>query len=197
MPRKFRYLIPAGTSRRLRRSEALPRSLPLARSRWKFIEVLGQDIITRCEWASERANGRERARYRRTFWKSRRGNNSGWKNGEIVSFRRKLFPVDAARLSHRYHSDGQFKVTIRRPFSCPVGRQWPRRCPDSVARMRFDGYYRIGRPFPLMEDLTCEFLRFALAPDSRSILNVACQGGPISEITKLRLKSSTDASMLR
>lgn len=56
MLRKFRYLIPAGTFRRLQRSaEALPRSLPLARSCWKFIEVLGQDIITRCELARARA----------------------------------------------------------------------------------------------------------------------------------------------
>lgn len=32
-----------------------------------------------------------------------------------------------------------------------------------VPEMRFDGYYRIGRLFLLMEDLTCEFLRYVFS----------------------------------
>lgn len=94
----------------------------------------------------------------------------------------------------RYHSDGQFKVTIRRPFSCPRGMAMVLvALRFEVPEMRFDGYYRIDWLFSLMEGLTCEFLRYAflLLRVSGDVLNVTCRTKEtrFSKITELWIRS--------
>lgn len=161
---KFRYLIPAGASRLRegfgRKSRAVV--LSVARSRWKFIEVLSRGYYNSMRESRARC---EPAKFPR---KSRRGNNSGDGKtaGRSFRFRRREPSLSSLFLAVawaiRYHSDGQFKVTIRRPFSHPRGKWLALRF--EVPEMRFDGYYRIDWLFPLMEVLTCEFLRYAFSP---------------------------------
>lgn len=99
------------TERRFRQ-EVPPRSyrwLEAAESSSKY--SVG-DIITRCERDAGKVP-------------ENRGEAITRDGKTAESFRRKpsLFSHGRCRFAWatRYHSDGQFKVTIRRPFSCPPG----------------------------------------------------------------------------
>jgi len=127
MPWKFCYLISEGISRVKISEGSSTKVLSPAGRRWKFIELLIWDIIT-CASEQERV----RARYRRTFRKSWRGNNSDRKT--TGSFRFDGSPSFSrchATWVTRYHSDDQFKVIrFAGHFRVPEGRQRLQRCSD-------------------------------------------------------------------
>jgi len=126
MPWKFCYLISEGISRVKVSKESSTKVLSPTLWRWKFIELPIWDIIT-CASEQERV----RARYRRTFRKSWKGNNSDRKTTGSFRFDGSpSFSRCRATWAIRYHSD-QFKVIrFAGHFRVPEGRQRYQRCPD-------------------------------------------------------------------
>lgn len=125
---EFRYLIPEGTSWIKASERSTAEVLLPARTRWKFIKVPIEDIITRC------VSERERTRVGDVGKLSENRGEAITRDGKTTgSFRFDGSPSPSrcrSTWATRYHSDDQFKVTIRRPFSCPQGTQRHRWCPD-------------------------------------------------------------------